>query len=148
MHNSFNSKPNEVIQVPKFIYSMRATIYLLKSKSKSGWKWVKIASKVIRLAPKLPKLVQLDTCQCRINSGRYIPWGAYSYKMMRYYTEHCSTATKYSYYGPAWALYVWGLEKIRGLGGVVGKVKDEGAHPRLLRWEFKSNSRIGNQHLQ
>ena len=26
MHNSFNSKPNEAIQVPKFIYLTRATI--------------------------------------------------------------------------------------------------------------------------
>ena len=75
-------------------------------------------------------------------------WGAYSYQSLRYYLEHCATGTKYSFYGLAWALYVWGLEKVRGLGGVVGRVKNAGAHPRFLRWEFKANSRVGAGDLQ
>ena len=69
VHNSFNSKPNQVIQVPKFIYSTRATIYLLKSKSNSNRKWVKMASEVTQLAPELPGPVKLDTCQLPIDWG-------------------------------------------------------------------------------
>ena len=76
------------------------------------------------------------------------PWGAYSYQSLRYYLEHCARGQKYSFYGPAWALYVWGLEKVRGLGGVVGRVKDAGAYPRCLRWVFRSNTRVRAVDLQ
>ena len=43
------------------------------------------------------------------------PWGAYSYKVLRYYLEHCGLGRKYSFYGPAWALYVWAMEKVSKL---------------------------------
>ena len=57
---------------------------------------------------------------------------------MRHYTAHCATGYKYSFYGPAWAIYVWALEKIPGLGAAVGVPVPgkEDAAPRILRWEF------------
>ena len=66
------------------------------------------------------------------------PWGAYAYKVMKHYTEHCGTGKKYSYYGPAWAVYVWALEKVPGIAAHVGiRVPDkENANPRILRWGF------------
>jgi len=72
------------------------------------------------------------------------PWGAYSYKVLRHYTEHCGVGQKYSYYGPAWALYVWAIEKIPNLGGAVGKAMDETARPRILRWGFRIRTIAGD----
>ena len=69
---------------------------------------------------------------------------------MRHYTEHCATGRKYSFYGPAWAIYVWALEKIPGLGAAVGvPVPDkEEAAPRILRWGFKAQVDISDADLR
>lgn len=73
------------------------------------------------------------------------PWGAYSYKVLKHYTEHCGVGHKYHYYGPAWALYVWALEKVPGLGDAVGRAKDDvSARPRIMRWGFRMKSLIGD----
>ena len=66
------------------------------------------------------------------------PWGAYAYQVMKHYTEHCGTGSKYSYYGPAWAVYVWALEKVPGIAAEVGILVPgkENATPRILRWRF------------
>ena len=78
------------------------------------------------------------------------PWGAYSYRVMTHYTRNCpGKASKYSFYGPAWALYVWGLEKVPGLAEEVGiSVADqENKWPRILRWRFNRYPRTDLQPL-
>ena len=77
------------------------------------------------------------------------PWGAYSYRVMTHYTRNCGSSQKYSLYGPAWALYVWALEKVPGLADAVGipMADSENQYPRILRWAFNKLPRTALQPL-
>ncbi|XP_057770718.1 uncharacterized protein LOC130990506 [Salvia miltiorrhiza] len=71
------------------------------------------------------------------------PWGAYSYKMLCHCTTEIGTGEKYHFYGPSWALYVWALERVPGLGQMVAASSgDPTAHPRCLRWTFRGKPRL------
>ena len=56
-----------------------------------------------------------------IDEFNRFPWGAYAYKLFCHYTTHAGTSPKWHYYGPSWALMVWALECLPGLGDEVGK---------------------------
>ncbi|XP_057771127.1 uncharacterized protein LOC130990916 [Salvia miltiorrhiza] len=66
------------------------------------------------------------------------PWGAYTYNRLCYYTTKCKSKKHHKLYGPVWALHVWSLEIMPDLGNVVGNCVAEFAHPRCLKWKFRS----------
>lgn len=68
------------------------------------------------------------------------PWGAYTFLTLEHYVKNISRNTKYHFNGAAWAFHVWSLEIMPELADVVAqKVEDqEDAHPRFLRWKFRS----------
>ncbi|XP_057791065.1 uncharacterized protein LOC131008190 [Salvia miltiorrhiza] len=75
------------------------------------------------------------------------PWAAYSYQLLCQYVNNFSTHDKYKLYGPVWALHVWSLEIIPELRTAVGTHLDGGAHPRCLRWRFRSRPTVSDLRL-
>ncbi|XP_057766938.1 uncharacterized protein LOC130987424 isoform X1 [Salvia miltiorrhiza] len=75
------------------------------------------------------------------------PWGAYSYNLLCHHAGKIFTSKKqYKFYGPVWALHVWSLEVMPDLGQVVGKCVAEFAHPRCLKWKFRSRPSTNELH--
>ncbi|XP_057773355.1 uncharacterized protein LOC130992646 isoform X2 [Salvia miltiorrhiza] len=66
------------------------------------------------------------------------PWGVYSYQTLSHYTYKCKPKKKYHFYGPVWALHIWSFEILSHLANEVGRLVDAVAHPRCLRWRFRS----------
>ncbi|XP_057770254.1 uncharacterized protein LOC130990071 [Salvia miltiorrhiza] len=73
-----------------------------------------------------------------LDAFNQFPWGAYTYNLLCYYTTNCKSKKQYKLYGPVWALHVWSLEIVPDLGNVVGNCVAEFAHPRCLKWMFRS----------
>ncbi|XP_057808958.1 uncharacterized protein LOC131023435 [Salvia miltiorrhiza] len=81
-----------------------------------------------------------------LDAFNQFPWGEYSYNLLCRNITKCKSKEKYKFFGPVWALHVWSLEIMPDFGNVVGKCVAEFAHPRCLKWKFRS--RPGRKDLQ
>ncbi|XP_057770061.1 uncharacterized protein LOC130989916 isoform X2 [Salvia miltiorrhiza] len=79
-----------------------------------------------------------------VDAFNQFPWGAYTYQILCQYAYNCSTNNQYKLYGPVWALHVWSLEIIPELGSTVGTYVEGCAHPRCLRWKFRSRPNVSD----
>ncbi|XP_057791264.1 uncharacterized protein LOC131008398 [Salvia miltiorrhiza] len=75
------------------------------------------------------------------------PWGSCAYRSLNYRLKHSTIkkdCKKYHFYGPSWALFIWGLEKIPYLGPAIA-ICNAGVYPRFRRWTFVKTKLDGLQ---
>ncbi|XP_057808545.1 uncharacterized protein LOC131023026 [Salvia miltiorrhiza] len=77
------------------------------------------------------------------------PWGSCAYRSLNYKMKNTTIKkdrTKYHFYGPSWALFIWGLEKIPDLAATIA-ICNAGVYPRFKRWTFVKTKVDGLQSL-